>query len=31
MSKFGWRRGNPSTFIPVGDVGEATKWLPYHG
>lgn len=24
-----WRRGNPSTFIPVGDVGEATKWLPY--
>lgn len=29
MSKFGWRRGNPSTFIPVGDVGEATKWLPY--
>ena len=29
MSKFGWRRGNPSTFIPVGDVGEAAKWLPY--
>lgn len=29
MAKSTWFRGEPSHFIPVGDVGEASKWLPY--